>query len=285
MNNNNMSNISLGMDGTLVVLLPGLNGSKLELGLLPKYIEQSGFDVVIPNINGYEHGEPASSLESWLGEAHSFLDSKSNQYQSIHLIGLSMGATLALSLAQTRSDIRSISLLSPALKYDGWSVPWYEPLLHFFYFLGFNNWKYSEREPFGLKNKDLRRRIKERFQTSKLTEVGALEISAKHLHEAKRLMKLALAGLKDIRAKVLVIQSIEDDTCSTWSAETILKCIPSDVKRVIWLGNSYHIITIDNEREVVLNEVIRFLDSSLAQDVGLDAYSSRSNIKQLKLRT
>jgi carboxylesterase len=279
-----MPNTSSRVDETLVVLLPGLNGSRLELGLLPKYIEQSGFEVAIPTITGYEHGEPASTVEAWLEQAHSFLDSKSSHYKGIHLVGLSMGATLALSIAQTRTDIRSISLLSPVLKYDGWSVPWYEPLLHFFYFLGFRDWKYSEREPFGLKNKDLRRRIKERFQTAKVSEVGSIEISARHLHEAKRLMRLALAGLKDISAKVLIIQSIEDDTCSVWSAETILENIPSDVKRTVWLGNSYHIITIDNEREVVLNEVIRFLDSSLAHDVGIESYHSRSNIKEFKLR-
>ena len=279
-----MPNSSFGVDQTLIVLLPGLNGSRLELGLLPKYIEQSGFDVAIPSIAGFEHGEPASTVEAWLEQAHSFLDSKSPNYKGIHLVGLSMGATLALAVAQTRADIRSISLLSPVLRYDGWSVPWYEPLLHFFYFLGFRDWKYSEREPFGLKNKDLRRRIKERFQTARVTEVGSVEISARHLHEAKRLMRMALSGLKDISAKVLVIQSIEDDTCSVWSAEKILENIPSDVKRAVWLGNSYHIITIDNEREVVLNEVIRFLDSGLAHDVGVDSYHSRSNIKEFKLR-
>lgn len=268
----------------LVVLLPGLNGSRLELGQLPKYIEESGFDVAIPDIVGYEYGHPASSMESWLEQAHRFLDEKTGQYNQMHLVGISMGATFSAVICSQRSDISSITLLSPVLRYDGWSVPWYRPMLDFVCFLGFKNWEYIEREPFGLKNLDLRRRIKERFETSKVSEVGSISISGRHLHEAKRLMALALAGLPSIHSKLLVIQSVEDDTCSVWSAETILKNVTSDIRRSVWLGNSYHIITIDNERETVLNEVVRFLDAGIGHEVGIEAYQSRSNIKTLRSR-
>jgi carboxylesterase len=268
----------------LVVLLPGLNGSRLELGQLPRYIEESGFDVSIPDILGYEHGASASSMESWLQQVHAFLDAKMEQYASMHLVGISMGATLSSVICSQRSDIMSLALLSPILRYDGWSIPWYRPLLDFFYLLGFRNWEYVEREPFGLKNLDLRRRIKERFETSKVTEVGSISISAKHLYEAKRLMSLALSGLPNIDSKLLVIQSIEDDACSVWSAEKILKNVKSDIRRSIWLGNSYHIVTIDNERETVLNEVVRFLDASLGHEEGVESYQARSNIKTLRSR-
>jgi carboxylesterase len=202
----------------------------------------------------------------------------------MHLVGISMGATFSAVISSQRSDISSIILLSPVLRYDGWSVPWYRPVLDLACFLGFKNWEYIEREPFGLKNLDLRRRIKERFETSKVSEVGSISISGGHLHEAKRLMSLALAGLPSIHSKLLVIQSIEDDTCSVWSAETILKNVMSDIRRSVWLGNSYHIITIDNEREVVLNEVVRFLDAGLGHEVGIEAYQSRANIKTLRSR-
>lgn len=268
----------------LVVLLPGLNGSRLELGQLPKYIEDSGFDVAIPDIVGYEHGAPASSVNSWLEQVNRFLDEKILQYDQIHLVGISMGATLSTVICSQRPDITSLALLSPVLRYDGWSVPWYRPLLDFVVALGFRSWEYFEREPFGLKNLDLRRRIKERFEKSSVSEVGSISISANHLYEAKKLMALAKAGLPNIHAKLLVIQAIEDDTCSVWSAETILKDVASDIRRSIWLGNSYHIVTIDNERETVLNEVVRFLDSSLGHLVGIEAYQSRSNIKTLKTR-
>lgn len=279
-----MMTIDIKKQKNLVVLLPGLNGSRLELGQLPKYIEESDFDVVILEILGYEYGSPASSVESWLEQAHCFLDAKKEQYADFHLVGISMGATLASVICSQRSDVTSLVLLSPVLRYDGWSVPWYRSLLDIAYFFGFRDWEYIERAPFGLKNLELRRRIKERFETSKVSEVGSLSISARHLHEAKRLMSLALSGLSRIHSNLLVIQSIEDDTCSVWSAETILKEVASDVRRSIWLGNSFHIITIDNEREVVLNEVVRFLDSGVGRESGIEAYQSRDNIKTLRSR-
>lgn len=58
----------------------------------------------------------------------------------------------------------------PILRYDGWSVPWYRFLLDFMYMLGIRNWEYSEREPFGIKNTDLRRRVREKFRAHELSE-------------------------------------------------------------------------------------------------------------------
>jgi carboxylesterase len=269
---------------SLVVLFPGLNGSKLELGQLPKYIEESGYDVAVPEILGYEHGSPASNLEGWLEQANGFLDAKTACYHHIHLVGISMGATLASVVCSQRSDIFSLILLSPVLRYDGWSVPWYRPLLNIAWILGLKDWEYSEREPFGLKNIELRKRVKDRFKSSRVSEAGSISISSKHLYEAARLMSLAVDELPRIHSKLLVIQSVEDDVCSVWSAETILKNVASDVRRSIWLGNSYHIITIDNEREIVLNEVIHFLDTGLGHEEGRDTYQARANIKSLKAR-
>ena len=269
---------------SLVLLFPGLNGSRLELGQLPKYIEESGFDVAILEILGYEYGSPASNVENWLEQVNAFLDAKMGLYEHIHLVGISMGATLASVICSQRSEITSLILLSPVLRYDGWSVPWYRPLLEVLWIMGFKDWEYSEREPFGLKNLELRRRVKDRFKSSKVSEVGSVSISSRHLHEAGRLMSLALEELPRIHSKLLVIQSVEDDVCSVWSAETILKNVASDVRRSIWLGNSYHMITIDNEREIVLNEVIRFLDSGIGHEEGVDTYQARGNIKTLKAR-
>jgi carboxylesterase len=200
------------------------------------------------------------------------------------LVGISMGATLAMLTASQRTDISSLILLSPVLKYDGWSVPFYRPLLDLFYLLGARNWEYSEREPFGVKNIDLRRRISEKFKTSKVSEVGAISISARHLHEAKGLMSKAQDAALHVTSRLLIVQSVEDDTCSVWSATKILDRAKSELRRVIWLGNSYHIITIDNEREIVLNEVLHFISQTSAVERHAVDKSVDENRKVLKLR-
>ena len=142
----------------------------------------------------------------------------------------------------------------------------------------------SERPPYGVKNADLRRRIGEKFKSAEVSEVGAASITARHLHEAKGLMSYANSHLDMISNRVLIIQSVEDDTCSVWSAQEILRNINSELRRVIWLGNSYHIITIDNEREVVLNECLRFLDRANTVHAGMESYYSTHKPKLLRAR-
>jgi carboxylesterase len=268
----------------LTIILPGLNGSGLELGQLPRFLESAGHDVLVPELDGFLFGHPASNYRSWISQLHHIIDTKLQEYATVNLVGISMGATLAATVSSQRSDIASLVLMSPVLKYDGWSVPWYRPILDIFYFLGFRSWEYSEREPFGVKNIDLRRKISEKFKTSKVSEVGASSISARHLHEAKGLMSTAKHELINLTSRLLIIQSVEDDTCSIWSAEEILRLCKSEMRRVIWLGNSYHIVTIDNEREIALNEVLHFIAQTSAVEKHIAQDIHQENRKVLKMR-
>ena len=97
-------------------------------------------------------------------------------------------------------------------------------------------------------------------------------------------MSYVTKSLDAISSRLLIIQSVEDDTCTVWSAEKILSNTKSDLRRVIWLGNSYHIVTVDNEREIVLNEVLRFFTKSAGGNLGSDAYYSDKSPKPLKTR-
>ena len=269
---------------SITILLPGLNGGGLELGQLPNFLNSNGFETLIPEIKGYLYGTTADSFDTWISQIHGAIDNLRAEYKTINLAGISMGSTLALAVASQRTDISSIALLSPVLRYDGWSVPWYRFLLDIGYNLGIRNWEYSEREPFGIKNPDLRRRVKDRFKAHELSEVGAPLITARHLHEAKGLMSYVTKNLDAITSRLLIVQSVEDDTCSIWSAEKILTETKSDLRRVIWLGNSYHIVTIDNEREVVLNEVLRFFTRAAGGNLGIDSYYANKSPKILKSR-
>jgi len=269
---------------SITLLLPGLNGGGLELGQLPSFLKSNGFDTAIPEIKGYLYGSPADHYENWFSQIHNAIDLLKLEYKTINLAGISMGATLALAVATQRTDISSIALFSPVLRYDGWSVPWYRFMLDIAFNIGIRNWEYSEREPFGIKNPDLRRRVREKFKSNELSEVGAPLITARHLHEAKGLMSYTTRNLDAITSRLLLIQSVEDDTCSVWSAEKILANVKSDLRRIIWLGNSYHIVTIDNEREIVLNETLRFLARSAGGEMGIDSYYSDMHPKAIRSR-
>lgn len=270
---------------SITILIPGLNGSGLELGQLPTFLSANGFPTVVPEIKGYLYGSQADHYEFWTSQVHALIDRVKEDKGIINLVGISMGATLALAIASQRMDISSIALLSPVLRYDGWSTPWYRFLLDIAYKVGLRRWSYSEREPYGIKNQDLRRRIRDKLKTQEVSEIGASQITARHLHEAKELMSYVENNLDSIHSRLLIMQSVEDDCCSIWSAEKILAEAKSDLRRAIWLGNSYHIITIDNEREIVLNEVLRFLARGAGSNLGIDHYYSELTPKILRGRT
>ena len=70
-------------------------------------------------------------------------------------------------------------------------------------------------------------------------------------------------SLPMVTADTLIIHSIDDETASPRNAEVILQHINAEVRKVIWLGDCYHIITVDNEREIVTNETVMFLKRSI----------------------
>lgn len=251
-----------GKSGHVVIMLPGLCGSALEMGAIPRLLQQSDLSYVIPKIPGYSAHTQLTNYPDWIEFVDQLASDLSSTHKSVSIVGLSMGATLALSVASRNHQIRSLSLLSPVLMFDGWSVPWYYPFLSLIYKIGIRNWHYKETEPYGVKNKELRRHIRKAVEANSVSELGAAHLPAKHLYQSLQLVKDAKKSLNEIRADVMIIHAIDDETASPKNPDLILHNISSETRRVIWLGNSYHMITVDNEREIVANEVINFLKQS-----------------------
>ncbi len=252
-----------GNSGHVAILLPGLCGSELEMGAIPRLLKQSNHSYVIPRIPGYSAHTGISDYPEWIETVDQLITDLQLTHQSVSIVGLSMGATLGISVASRNNSIRSLCLLSPVLLFDGWSAPWYYPLLSLIYRLGIRNWHYKESEPYGVKNKELRRHIQKAVQANAVSELGAAHLPAKHLYQSLQLIKDAQKNLGGVKSDCLIIHAIDDETASPKNPDLILKSIASERRRVIWLGNSYHMITVDNEREIVANEVNIFIEQAV----------------------
>jgi len=248
-----------------VLLIPGLCGTSLELGTIPNLLTSNGFYVETLQIEGYTSPILDTKRINW-SEWLEILDDRVTQllqeYKTVNLVGLSMGATLALTASIQRSDITSIVVLSPVLQYDGWAMRWWNELMIIPYMLGFKNWSYREKDPFGIKNLELRKRIKKTLLTESVSAVGAQSISARHLFQARKLMAYVKGRLGAVKSDLLAIHAIDDETAAPKNTEQILKMISSQLRKVIWLGNSYHIITVDNEREIVAMQTVKFIKNA-----------------------
>lgn len=252
-----------GTNGHAVVLIPGLCGSELEMGVIPRLLKQSGYSYAIPRVKGYSAHTGITPYKNWIDEVEQFVADLMGTHSSVSLVGLSMGATLCLAVAARNTKIQSLSILSPVLIFDGWSVPWYHPLLKIIYLLGIRNWHYKETAPYGVKNLEMRKRIKKAVEKNDVSELGAAHLPARHLIESLKLIRETKNELPSVDADVLIIHAVDDETASPKNPDLILNSIASETRRTIWLGNSYHIITVDNEREIVANETINFIAQSI----------------------
>ena len=262
-NDSVMSAQDVGNGAHAVVLLHGLCGSALELGSVQKALQNNGCTVVALEVPGYSAsltvpGETPDWL-AWCEFVEAEIARLKEQFETVSICGLSMGATLALAVAARGDHVSSMVLLSPVLYYDGWSVPWYHKLLGLAFRLGFRDWTYKECEPYGIKNLAMRRRVINALKKDGVAAVGAAEIPARQLWAALQLMAHVRELLPLVRTRAMVMHSVDDETASPRGAELILEKIASETRRAIWLGDCYHIITVDNEREIVTNETVQFL--------------------------
>ena len=262
-----------GNTGHAVVLLPGLCGSELEMGAIPRLLKQSNHTYTRPRIKGYSAHTGLTGYQEWIDSVDQFVTDLSQTHDSISIAGLSMGATLALAVAEQNSKVHSLVILSPVFLFDGWSVPWYYPFLALLYKIGIRNWHFKEREPFGVKNVELRRHIQKAVMANSVSELGAAHLPAVHLYQSLELVKATKKELSSITADTLIIHAVDDETASPKNPEIIIDRISSETCRMIWLGNSYHMITVDNEREVVANEVNNFINQTIEKEKIVDRLS------------
>lgn len=247
----------------MVLLLHGMGANTLEVERLGNHLHQSGLSVFAPNIDGFCHGTPASAWEHWMEQAVGHLHRLKRDYATVSLVGVSMGATLALAIAE-QEELDCLVLLAPALAYDGWAMPWYRFLLAMLPIVPFKHrYSYRETEPFGVKNPEIRAIIRKALRTDHVSEMGGDAMSLKHLTEGLRLIAHVRNSIDQVDSPMLLMHAVEDETVSIGNAEWIMRNVRSSSKDMIYLGDSYHMITMDNERETVLHETERFIKRTL----------------------
>lgn len=251
-----------------VLLLHGLSSSPLELRFLAKLLVEEGFATHTAELPGYSAGTGHQRMEQWISAAVAEFDELAVRYRHVSICGLSMGATLAAAVAHERPDARALLLLSVTLNYDGWAIPWYRFLLDYVYYTPIRSrYRYREQEPYGLRNEALRSKIARAMSKNEISEVGPASIGLPALHEASRLARLVRKKLKGIRTDCLIVHAIDDETSSPHNARFVGTHLGAPFVRTVWLDDSYHMITSDNEREVVARECAVFLRESVSAAV------------------
>jgi len=94
--------------------------------------------------------------------------------------------------------------------------------------------------------------------TVRYDHLGYPVFPAVSLSELYKLMRTVKKILPDIRVPTLIIHSREDDSHSLRSVDLMERHLGSTVKEKLILDNSYHVVTVDYQKERVAAEVVRF---------------------------
>ena len=238
-----------------VLLLHGLWSSPSEMLPVANALRRSGYRVEIPEIVGYTYaaGAKVRPWRDWLRAALVAFDALSAEHDSVFVGGLCVGGVLSLAVAAHRpGKVKALSILSPSVFFDGWGVPRLTRLRHLGYYTPFRYfWKVQEQEPFGVKNPLIRRWIAREMENRKISAAGAAALPLTGLHESERLLAVVKRALPEITAPTLIIHAREDEISSLRSPHFLLERLGSRVKHLRVLENSYHMVTLDNERQQV----------------------------------
>lgn len=106
-----------GSRGEAVLCLHGFTGSPGTYRKLAKKLNADGFSVSVPLLPG--HGTaPADmlnyKLQDWIKATEDAYLALKKQFDTVHVVGLSLGGALAAKLAACHPEISSLTLLAPA---------------------------------------------------------------------------------------------------------------------------------------------------------------------------
>lgn len=240
-------------------MLHGLGANAIELSGLARHLHKEGMTVRVPYIEGYTFGSPPTAWEDWLENALQHYWQLKSRCATVSVLGLSMGATLALKIAAVEQPT-SVVLLSACLSYDGWAIPFYSFLLRIAPYLPFlQSYRFAEAEPYGIKNEEMRARVKRALAQDHVAESGADALSYAQISQGLRLADHIWTCLEEVQAPALFMHAADDETAHPKSIERALPLLSSEIKRLHLLGDCYHMLTADNERDTVNHEVTLFV--------------------------
>ncbi|WP_218080281.1 alpha/beta hydrolase [Anthocerotibacter panamensis] len=251
---NNQPFILEGTAGRACLLLHGLGGGVYELELLGQHLHAQGWTVVAICYPGHRASGamPASTWSEWYGHIEQTYLQLAQTYATIAVVGFSTGCPLGLYLAACH-PVERLVLLSPFIA-----------LRHFWYYLlPPEVWLrllrgVLEVPTWGLPIRDAAMRQEctrsALFTTFNLTAVRS----------ALELIEIVKPQLPDILTPTLILMSPKDSVVAPSGAEYLYQRLGAPQKKLHWLCDSDHIITLDLEREEVFAQTSRFLAGSRA---------------------
>jgi len=226
--------------GALVV--HGFTGSPQGMRGLGRSLADRGLTVAGPRLPG--HGTTwqdcnTRTATEWVDTVETAFDKLAAETEEIFLVGLSFGGSLCLDIAARRADqvagIVTLAglvftkdprrFLAPVIARVMSSLP------------GVGN---------DIADPDAREISYDRFPT-------------KAGYEMLRFIGRTKAALPQVAAPILIMHGRQDHTVEPANAPYIYEHVSSEDKELLWLERSYHVVTLDYDRDTVADRTFDFI--------------------------
>lgn len=233
---------SLGDGPVGALLVHGFTGSPQSLRPLGDYLAERGIAVMAPRLPG--HGTTWQDLnvrkaEEWVSHVEASFNQLSAERHEVFLVGLSFGAALCVNFASHYPD-RIKGLVSIA---------------------GF----LQTKDPRRFLSPVVRRLVKSLpgaandIAHPEYKELAYDRLPTGAAWAMLQFTKQARSSLGAVRCPVLVLHSHNDHTAHPSNAQLIFDRVSSEDKELVWLDRSYHVLTLDHDRDEVFRRTHEFI--------------------------
>ena len=225
-----------------VLVVHGFTGSPKSMRPWAEHLAAAGLTVELPRLPG--HGTRWEDMavtrwEDWYAEVDRTLTLLTGSCETVVVMGLSMGASLSLRLAELRpDDVAGLVLVNPAVhseRKDRHLLPVLRHVVKAFPGI-VNDIKKPGQDEGGYPKMPL--------QCVYSLQQGWTEIKA---------------DISKVRAPLLLLHSREDHVVEPSNAAWILANVASEDTTEVWLDNSYHVATLDNDAELIFERSVDFV--------------------------
>jgi carboxylesterase len=244
------------------LLVHGLGGTPVELRFVAQGLTRAGFTVYCPLLEGHGGTDEelnATSWQDWYETVCAAHDELSARCDMVVVGGLSSGALLALHLAAQRpKKVHATLLFSPTIWPNGWAIPkafhlfklvrhkWFANLLNF-----------SEVAPYGIKDERIRRFVLDSLQSEGRPLKDIFGRRGGVLWEFKALRNVVKKELGSVRQQTLVFHPRHDDQSDISNTMQLQRHLGGLVDVVV-LDDSYHMVTLDRQRMLVVDRSVDY---------------------------
>ncbi len=229
-----------------VLVLHGFTGSPASMRPLAERLAAQGYSVELPLLPG--HGTSVEDMKTttwadWTSAALAAYDELAARSQRVAVVGLSMGGGLTAHVAQHR-DVAACVFINPLVK----------PVADELY-AGLVELLAAGVEEFESIGEDIKKEgvSEAAYPATPLVCAKSLFDGVAVLHE----------GLSTISAPGLLLQSREDHVVTSDNGDALVELVAGPLER-IWLEDSYHVATLDNDQALVESATLSFIERTLA---------------------